>query len=100
MEITRDTMRADGKTVGQSMDDDAAFLRSIGINAKDGQPTFDEMKAKFKDKVRDAILDTLDSVSPSGKGWLDKDLPTLFKALDNHSEELFYRLHDEGFRKF
>lgn len=100
MEITRDTMRADGKTVGQSMDEDAAFLRSIGIDAKDGQPTFDEKRAAFQDKVRDAVLNALDSVSPSGKGWEDGDLTNLFKSIDKHSENLFYRLFDSGHRKF
>lgn len=100
MEITRDTMRADGKTVGQSMDEDAAFLRSIGIDAKDGQPTFDEKRSAFQDKVRDAVLEALDKVSPSGKGWGDGDLPNLFRGLDKHSEQLFYRLFDAGHRKF
>jgi hypothetical protein len=100
MEITRDTMRADGKTVGQAMDEDAAFLRSIGIPAKDGEPTFDEKRMALQEKVRNAVLDALDSVSPSGKGWEDKDLTALFKPLDQHSENLFYRLFDAGYRKF
>lgn len=100
MEITRNTMRADGKTVGQAMDEEAAFLRSQGIDAKDGQPTLDEMKETFKNKVRDAVLDAVDTVSPSGKGWTDRDLPALFKSLDQHSETLFIRLYNEGCRDF
>lgn len=100
MEITRDTMRADGKTVGQAMDEDAAYLRSIGIDAKDGQPTFDEMRALLKEKVRNAVLDALDSVSPTKKGWIDGDLTNLFKGIDQHSDNLFDRLFDAGHRKF
>lgn len=96
MKITRDTMRADGKTVGQAMDEDAAFLRSIGIDAKDGQPTIDEKLESFQEKVRDAILESLDRISPSGEGWNDADLPNLFKAIDNHSENLFWRLYAIG----
>jgi hypothetical protein len=94
MKITRDTMRADGKTVGQAMDEDAAFLRSIGVDAKDGQPTLDERRDILKEKVRKAVLDALDSVSPSGRGWEDKDLTVLFKSIDLHSETLFNRLNN------
>jgi hypothetical protein len=93
-------MRADGKTVGQAMDEEATFLRSIGINAKDGQPTFDEKRAALKEKVRDAILNALDEVSPTGIGWKDEDLQVLFKSIDQHSDTLFYRLWDNGQRNF
>lgn len=100
MEITRDTMRADGKTVGQAMDEDAAFLRSMGIDAKDGQPTFDEKRAILKDKVRNAVLDALDGIYPATQGWADKDLTVLFKSIDQHADTLFDRLWDEGKRNF
>lgn len=100
MKIYRHTLRADGKTVGQAMDEDAKFLRSIGIDAKDGQPTFDEKQEAFIDKVESAILDTLDKVSPTGKGWEDKDLSTFLPTIRKHAEELFNRLYDNGIRKF
>ena len=100
MEITRDTMRADGKTVGQAMDEEAAFLRTMGVDAKDGQPTFDEKRAAFKEKVRSVILDALDGASPSGYGWEDKDLTQLFKSVDKHADTLFDRLWDAGVRNF
>lgn len=100
MEITRDTMMADGTTVGQAMDADAAFLRSIGIDAKDGQPTFDEKKAILKEKVRSAVLDALDNIYPDVQGWKDGELTVLFKSLDQHSEILFKRLWDAGKREF
>lgn len=93
-------MRADGKTVGQSKDEDAKFLRSIGVDAKDGQTTQDEARAEFNDKLRRAVLDALDEISPSGKGWVDGDLTLLFKALDQHSDNLFNRLTEEGYREF
>ena len=94
--ITRNTKRADGLTVGQAMDADAAFLRSIGVDAKDGQPTLDERYEDFKENVRQAVLGALDELSPSGKGWLDKDLPQLLTSVDKHAEVLFNRLLDEG----
>lgn len=100
MEITRDTMRADGKTVGQAMDEDAAFLRSVGIDAKDGQPTFDEKRATLKDKVRNVVLDALDNIYPDVQGWKDGELTVLFKSLDQHAETLFNRLWDAGQRNF
>lgn len=76
--ITRDTMRANGKTVGQAMDEDAAFLRSVGIDAKDGQPTFDEKRVILKDKVRNVVLDALDNIYPDVQGWKDGELTVLF----------------------
>lgn len=46
----------------------------------------------FKDKVRTAVLNALDGVSPSGSGWVDADLTDLFKPLDAHSKRLFERI--------
>lgn len=84
MKITRQTMRADGITVGQAMDRDAAFLRTIGFDAKDGAKTFDEIDEERSDLVRNAVLDALDSVLGSERGWADSDLANLFPALDRH----------------
>lgn len=93
MKITRQTMRADGLTVGEAMDRDSALLRSIGIPAKDGALTFDERRDEFVDEVRNAVLKALDAVmeahGKSEKGWTDSDLPQLFKPLDKHAESLF-----------
>jgi len=100
MEITRDTMRADCKTVGQAMDEDAVFLCSVGIDAKDGKPTFDEKRDILKDKVRNAVLEAIDNIYPGVQGCEDSELTVLFKSLDQHSETLFNRLWDSGQRKF
>jgi len=92
MKITRITRRADGLTVGEHMDRNSAFLRSIGIDCKDGAPTFDERRDHWQERVRRAVLDALDSVSPDGgSGWKDQDLPALFPAIDKHAEVLFER---------
>lgn len=86
--ITRSTLRADGLTVGEAMDNDAAFLRSVGIPVLDGSPTPDERAEEEHDArqqaLRDAVIDALDIVLGEGKGWQDSDLPQLFKALDAH----------------
>lgn len=100
MEITRDTMRADGMSVGEARDEDAAFLRSKGVDARDGELTPDEKKEQFRDKIRNAVLDALDETSPTHKGWKDEDLPQLFKAIDQHSDKLFDRLWNDGQRDF
>jgi len=78
------------------MDKDAAFLRSVGLPAKDGQPTFDERREIFKEEIRDAILKTLDDVcekqfSIANIGWTDADLMSLFPVIDSHSIKLFER---------
>lgn len=90
-------MRADGITVGEAMDRDAAFLRSRGIDAKDGQPTYDEVREKFQDRVRNCVLDALDAEFAEEygqrKGWTDRELSGLFPALDAHSAALFTRLY-------
>lgn len=80
--ITRNTMRADGLTAGQAMDKDAAFLRSMGIDAKDGQPTFDEEQEAFIDQTRDKVLKALDETTEDGRGITDAELPELFKVID------------------
>lgn len=89
MNITRNTMRADGITVGQAMDEDAAFLRSIGIPAKDGRLTFDEAKEQHIEKTRNSVLDALDSTMEDGNGWKDSDLTELFKTIDKIAERNF-----------
>lgn len=104
MKITRQTVRADGMTVGDAMDRDAAFLRSIGIPAKDGQPTFDERQAALEECREDFVtafghhvLDAMDKIVASGnprvkvKGWLDKDLSDLLPAIHKHAGKLFDR---------
>lgn len=100
MKITRQTMRADGLTVGEAMDRDAAFLRSIGVDAKDGEPTIYEMQEALKEKFRIAVLDALDSVCANKKGWEDKDLTNIFPGIDRHSEEMFWRLWENGNKPF
>ncbi len=85
MKVTRNTIRHDGSTVGQAMDKDAAFLRSVGIPAKDGAPTFDEIRERRREIVRQAVLDALDN-KLGGKGWIDDDLPQLFATLDKQVE--------------
>lgn len=84
-------MRADGKTVGQAMDEDAAFLRSIGVDAKDGKPTFDEEEEEFINKSRELVLDAIDKSMNDGKGWNDGDLPELFKAVDKIAKRNFLK---------
>lgn len=96
MKITRNTMRADGMTVGEARDRDAAFLRSMGIPAKDGTKTYDELEEDFIMKTRDAVLDALDNVTPTGKGWTDSYLPTLFPVIDAHAISLFWELYSTG----
>lgn len=100
MNITRNTMRADGITVGQAMDQDAAFLRSVGIPAPCGQQTHFEKLEAYKEKVRQAVLEALDAVD--GKewsdkahpgGWRDQDLPALFRAIDKQAEAQFNRVN-------
>lgn len=89
MKITRATRRADGLTVGEAMDRDAAFLRSVGIPAQDGQPTLDEKREAFQEKVRQSVLAALDSNAHNEKAWTDSDLPALFKAIDPIADRLF-----------
>lgn len=93
--VLRQTMRADGLTVGQAIDQDASFLRDKGIPAKDGAAVLDERMEQFQDKVRDAVLNALDSVmvkhGKSQNGWVDADLPDLFKAVDRQAKILFER---------
>jgi len=87
MTITRQTMRADGITIGQSLDRDAAFLRSIGIDANDGAATVFERRMEQREKVRAAVLAALDEAL-DGKGWTDQELPALFGAIDQISDRI------------
>ncbi len=89
--ITRNTMRADGKTVGQATDEDADFLNSIGIYTKKGGLTHDEQREDFIEATRNAVLNALDRSMKDGKGWADKDLPELFKAIDVIAERNFLK---------
>lgn len=100
MNITRQTKRADGLTVGEAMDRDADALRQIGIPGDYGAPTLDERRDYWQRRVRHAVLDALDSIAPmrergslgpDNDGWRDCDLPALFKALDQHADTLFER---------
>ena len=45
----------------------------------------------FKAKVRNAVLDALDSVAPDKRGWGDGDLTALFKAIDKQAEIMLNR---------
>lgn len=89
------------KTARESMDQEAAYLRSIGIPAKDGTLTLEEQKEEFVYRVRDAVLKALDGIMEAEhakfkgrklKGWTDQDLPALFKAVDKHAQTLFDRI--------
>lgn len=91
MKITRNTLRADGLTVGEALDRDAAFLRSIGIDAEDGAPTFDEQLEAATEAMRNAVLGAIDAQAPDGKGWKDQDLKALFAAIDPIAERLHWK---------
>lgn len=99
MKITRNTIRADGLTVGEALDKDAAFLRSVGIPAKDGAKPLDEQREEYVENVRAAVLaalDTIDGVEPTALrsvkgGWRDGDLPDLFPAIDAQAVRQFNR---------
>lgn len=87
-------MRADGLTVGQALDRDAAFLRSIGIDAKDVALPYDEALDQFKDKMRRAVLDALDDLAEEttgnrNDGPKDGELARLFAGLDPIAERVF-----------
>jgi hypothetical protein len=94
MKITRNTMRADGLTVGESIDRDAAFLRSIGIPAKDGGLPYDEALEEFTDRCRQVVLDALDTLADEmtanrENGWKDGELPKLFAGVDPIAQRIF-----------
>jgi hypothetical protein len=95
MNITRNTRRADGLTVGEAMDRDAAFLRSLGFDAKDGQPTFDEQREALTDKCREAVLAALDGVAAEvtgnrENGPKDGELARLFDGVDAIADRMFW----------
>lgn len=79
MKITQNTIRADGLTVGEAMERDRQFLISIGVPIVPSEEQTDE----HRNAVRAAVLDALD-LALGGKGWIDAELPQLFKALDAH----------------
>ena len=90
-------MRADGITVGEAMDRDAAFLRSIGHPAKDGRRTYDERIEAQEEKRQEFIyafghkvLDAMDEIV-DGNGWLDKDLSDLLPAIHKHAGKIYDR---------
>ena len=94
MKITRDTLRADGQTVGEAMDKDAAFLRAIGLNAKDGALPYDDAEERFIEQTRQVILNALDTVAEEctgnrNDGPKDRELPALFKAIDPIAKRMF-----------
>lgn len=91
MDITRNTLRADGLTVGQALDKDAAFLRSIGIAATDGVLTYDERRDEFRDKMRKNVLEAMDLTAASLRedGPTDADLPAIFRAIDPIADRIF-----------
>ncbi len=93
MTITRHTLRADGLTVGEALDRDAAFLRSIGIDASDGVQTCDERRNEFRDRMRKLVLEAMDLAAASVRegGPTDADLPTLFHAIDPVADRIFNR---------
>lgn len=76
MNITRNTMRADGQ-----------------------KTAFEELE-EYTERVRKAVLEALDAVD--GKewndkthigGWRDQDLPALFRAIDKQAEAQFNRVN-------
>lgn len=91
MKITRNTLRADGFTVGQALDRDAAFLRSLGINAKDGALTYDERRDEFREQMRKNVLAAMDlaAAEVSENGPTDTDLPALFRVIDPIADRIF-----------
>jgi hypothetical protein len=76
-------MRADGQTVGEAMERDRQFLQSIGVPTVGAFVTPDELHDQRETAIRGDVLDALDEAL-GGKGWIDSDLPDLFKALDTH----------------
>lgn len=94
MKITRNTMRADGITVGEAMDRDAAFLMGIGIPTKDGQPTHDEKEDaldEIAEEFAGKVLEKMDELVTDGKGWKDEDLKHLLPVLRAHGRTLIDR---------
>lgn len=91
MKITRSTLRADGFTVGQALDREAAFLRSIGIPAKNDALTFDEQQEEFREFMRRAVLVAMDfcAASLEQTGPKDAELPGLFAGIDPIAERIF-----------
>ncbi len=92
--ITRNTRRADGLTVGEALDRDAAALRSLGFDAKNGALPYDEALDAFKDRARKAVLDALDDLAAEltgdfNDGPKDGELVKLFAGIDPIAERVF-----------
>lgn len=89
-------MRADGITVGEAINREAAFLRSLGYDVKDGGLPFDEAKEEFRDKMRKAVLDAMDECAESltknrEDGPKDQELPALFRGVDAIADRVFLK---------
>lgn len=87
-------MRADGLTVGQALDRDAAQLRALGIDARDGARTFDEQRDEFTELVRKAVLDAMDEAAEGltgskHNGPKDGELAKLFAGIDPIAERIY-----------
>lgn len=87
-------MRADGMTVGESIDKDAAFLRSLGVDAKDGSLPYDQAKDEFRDRFRKSVLDAMDDMALEQtnnreNGPKDSELPALLRAIDPICDRIF-----------
>lgn len=65
------------------MEKDRNFLKSIGVPTSENFLTPDEIHDARETAIRGDVLDALDNAL-GGKGWIDSDLPDLFKALDAH----------------
>ncbi len=54
---------------------------------------------KFKDDVRQVVLNALDKFTrellghPDARGWVDKELPSLFTGVDAHAKALAARIN-------
>lgn len=102
MPVNRQTIRADGLTVGEALQRDREFLISMGVTPHashlPGEPLpYDEQCDDFKHMLRDSVLLALDEFAERHGnrklGWQDGDLANLFPALDKHAAALFDRLH-------
>lgn len=94
MKITRDTIRADGLTVGQALDRDAAELRTLGHDVKNGCQTYDERLNNFKDRAREEVLNALDVLALEltgnvSNGPKDGELGALFVGVDLIATRIF-----------
>lgn len=99
MNITRNTLCADGLTVGEKLDKDALFLRSIIFDIKDGPLDFNESQDAFREKCRQAVLDALDKMAEGmtdeyHNGPKDNELEKLFAGIDPIADRIFKKRLD------